>query len=419
MNRRIAELDGLRALAAGVVLLFHLNPPRFAWGWTGVDLFFVLSGYLITAIILTNQHRRRFLLTFYVRRGLRIWPIYYLTLVVLVATTPWVPPERRPSLDGLWYYVLYLQNIWLYWLRPGPKFHEGFDHTWTLAIEEQFYLVWPALVVLVLWPGWDLLGRAIDRNLTGSALGFHWSRARRRLGGMACISGRGWRLIALSLAAVCLAWMAREGGYLRLGRLSERTLVARCDGLALGGLMAALLVEGQGLGSPVRRGLGFGLIGLLSFGWLAWSAFETGSLAFLGLPTPADPATTILVVNLVYFGLVGLVVCGTGRPWLAPLRWPPLCQNGLISYGIYLYHYPIYWAFDRFKFQYEESLSRGLLKIGVTLLVAYASWYLIEKPILRLKDRFDYGRTPLPEESPVDLTGTPDPVETPMPADAR
>ncbi len=397
MNRRIPELDGLRALAAGVVLLFHLNPPKFAWGWTGVDLFFVLSGYLITGIILANLDRRRFLLTFYVRRGLRIWPIYYLTLAVLVATTPWVPPDRRPALDGIGYYLLYLQNIWLYWLGPGPKFHIAFDHTWTLALEEQFYCVWPALVVVAAWSGWDTLVLAADRLGRRAGLRRPLDRLARELAWTRVLSPRGWRVLALCLAAIALAWMAREGGYIRLGRLSERLLVARCDGLALGGLMAVLLAEGRG-GLLTRRWLGplFTIVGLLGFGWLAWSAIETGGLGFLGLPTPADPATTLLAVNLAYCGLVGLVVCAAGRSWLAPLRWRPLCANGVISYGIYLYHYPIYWAFDRCRFQYEESPGRAALKIGTTLAVAIASWFLIERPFLRLKDRFDYGARPAP-----------------------
>src|SRR5262245_12702190 len=99
--RRVPELDALRAVAALVVLLFHLNPPRFFFGWTGVDLFFVLSGYLITTIILDHCNRRGFVWNFYARRGLRIWPTYYLTLAVLVLTSPFLPSKKREPLEGL------------------------------------------------------------------------------------------------------------------------------------------------------------------------------------------------------------------------------------------------------------------------------------------------------------------------------
>ena len=174
--RRIPELDALRALAALVVLLFHLNPPRFFFGWTGVDLFFVLSGYLITTIILDHQGQRGFLRNFYARRGLRIWPIYYIALFAVVATAPLVPRDRRPPLNGLGYYVTYLQNITLYQLRPPPEFHIAFDHTWTLALEEQFYLIWPALIALASLALWDRWGLRLARRV-GPRLPEAWREA--------------------------------------------------------------------------------------------------------------------------------------------------------------------------------------------------------------------------------------------------
>src|SRR4051812_9144594 len=110
---RVPELDALRAFAAGIVLLFHLRPEGFVFGWTGVDLFFVLSGYLITTIILQHQAAPGFLRNFYVRRGLRIWPLYYLTLFGLVALNPFLP--RPQPMAGLPYYLTYTQNVPSYW----------------------------------------------------------------------------------------------------------------------------------------------------------------------------------------------------------------------------------------------------------------------------------------------------------------
>ncbi|MBX6316460.1 MAG: acyltransferase, partial [Isosphaeraceae bacterium] len=353
---RVPELDALRALAALAILLFHLHPPAFVFGWTGVDLFFVLSGYLITTIILDHLGRRRFVWNFYARRGLRIWPIYYLTLLLLVATNPLLPQPY--ALDALPNYLTYTQNLQYYRFQMPPPFHKAFDHTWTLALEEQFYLIWPALIALV---------------------------GRRRV-------------VPLCVGVILIAWMAREGGYLAMGRYSERILIARCDGFALGGLLAALRSD-QPCAVPAwfRSRRIIPLIGLTALGYLLWGIIAAGGgIAFLGLPTPPDPAGTILAVGLLYFGLVGTIVNSAGHPLLAPLRDRRLCYLGRISYGIYMYHYIVFWAFDGFGFRYETSLWRGALKIGATVAVAALSWHLIEQPILSLKDRFRYDAPPPP-----------------------
>src|SRR5262249_22627254 len=161
-------------------------------GWTGVDLFFVLSGYLITGIILRHGAQSGFLVKFYMRRGLRIWPIYYIALAVLVCLIMRMPEPL--SLRSLPYYLTYTQHFPLYWRNAAPTL-APFDHTWTLALEEQFYIIWPALVLLA--------GRK--------------------------------RVVPLCIGVIALAVMAREGGYLAWSAFSERTLLGRCDGFALGG----------------------------------------------------------------------------------------------------------------------------------------------------------------------------------------
>ena len=103
--KRIPELDGLRGIAAVAIVLYHLWFLDIVMMGTAVNLFFVLSGYLITAIILRNGHSEGFLKNFYMRRGLRIWPIYYLTLFLLVAARAWLP--QPGSLAGLPYYLTY------------------------------------------------------------------------------------------------------------------------------------------------------------------------------------------------------------------------------------------------------------------------------------------------------------------------
>ena len=341
---RIAEFDSLRGLAAVAIVVFHLRPVAFTPGWTGVDLFFVLSGYLITGIILKYGGSEGFLRAFYVRRGLRIWPIYYLALGVLVLVVATMP--KPISLASLPYYLTYTQNLPLYWRHVAPTL-APFDHTWTLALEEQFYVVWPAMVLLA--------GRK--------------------------------RVVPLCLATVAVSVMAREPGLLTWPYYSERTLLGRCDGFALGGLMAAVLP-----GSYRRaKAAGLGLALVLALGYLTWDAVDSGGLAYsLGLPTPRRPSLTILAVGVAYSGLVGLVAMGAGSPFLAGLRWRPLAYLGTISYGLYLYHYPLFWWIDGYQILESQPFRMRVVKLGATLAVAVLSWHFVESPILRWKDRFSY-----------------------------
>ncbi len=118
--RRIPELDALRGLAALAIVVYHLWVPQVTLLGTAVDLFFVLSGYLITSIILGQVDQPGFLGRFYARRALRIWPIYYLSLLALVALSPLLPGPSR--LDGLPYYLTYTQRIPDYWFGDVPPF---------------------------------------------------------------------------------------------------------------------------------------------------------------------------------------------------------------------------------------------------------------------------------------------------------
>ncbi len=327
-----------------------------------MDLFFVLSGYLITSILLRHQQSPQFLGAFYARRGLRIWPIYYLTLLTLVGMNRFLPHPY--PLDALPYYLTYTQNFPSYWGKPMPPFNPAFDHTWTLALEEQYYLLWPALIAI----------------------------AGRR------------RVVGLCLTLIAVSFIARSGFELyfvlpiRFNALSERLLPARCDGFALGGLLAALFRQTQHAAAAKRRTLIVWAAFIISASVLGTQFVRHGPGA-LGLPTPSDPALTILLVDLFYFGVVGLVLAYHGRPWLAPLRLRALAAPGVISYGIYVYHYPIYWAIDGFgsgsdPFVYQQSwIIRGC-KLVVTLLVAAASWQLLEKPLLGLKRIFPYEKPP-------------------------
>ncbi|MCK5943639.1 MAG: acyltransferase, partial [Planctomycetes bacterium] len=157
---RIAALDGVRGLAILCVLVMHglyIGPlfgldvmahpyARVAFlGWSGVDVFFVLSGFLITRILVRSKGGPRYFRNFYMRRSLRIFPLYYLVIVLLLYVLPRPPASGADQLAHLLYY----QN-WRYAFAHGELIDPARHVTWSLAIEEQFYILWPPFVVLVL-----------------------------------------------------------------------------------------------------------------------------------------------------------------------------------------------------------------------------------------------------------------------------
>jgi peptidoglycan/LPS O-acetylase OafA/YrhL len=351
--RRVPELDAVRGLAALAIVVYHFALSWFPVGWAAVDLFFVLSGYLITAIILEHQESPRFLGRFYLRRGLRIWPIYYLSLLLLLVLGPFLP---RPTDWGrLAAYLTYTQNVERYWSATPREFSWYFNHTWTLAIEEQFYLFWPVLVLL----------------------------AGRR------------RVAPLALAVLSASVVARGCG------VHWWTLLGRSDGLALGALLATSLRDRERLETwlaEYRRGIG--LVAAVAAGYLAVVASRGG---LPGHGTPLWPATTVLAINGLFLGVVGLVVLNSGKAALGWLRRPRLVYLGRISYGLYLYHMIVL----RIKldlcrtWRISHNFWIDAATIAASFALAALSWHFVEQPILALKDRFDYG-----ESSPI---GAPEP----------
>jgi peptidoglycan/LPS O-acetylase OafA/YrhL len=326
------------------IVAYHVKSSAVPFGWAAVDLFFVLSGYLITSILVKYEGTPGLLGRFYVRRGLRIWPIYYLTILALVAFGPFLPYPTL--LRGLPYYATYTQNVPLYWSDRVPPFSPYASHLWTLANEEQFYLLWPPLVCLV--------GR---RHLLG---------------------------LALALAAVSV--VARAVGF------DTWLLLARADGFALGGLLAALLARPE----AVRQRMavyrtGFILAVVVALAVLVFTV-SRGSPPTFGRP-PRGSAFSVLAINTVFFGIVGLVATHAGRPSLAWLRVRALVRLGTISYGFYLYHFLTLMIGGDLVAKHRGA-GRSLVLDGLFVALAYVlavlSWKWIEKPILALKDRFAY-----------------------------
>ncbi|MGH8505186.1 MAG: acyltransferase family protein [Stenotrophobium sp.] len=373
---RITELDGLRGIAAAGVVAFHLFPGKCFWMWSFVDLFFVLSGFLISRILLESLRAQRFSLKyFWARRILRIWPVYYLAVLVVGACNwLWFGSDflHGPYLRDVLLSLVYLQFTPLYFHGIGDAtamfyFPIGLLHIWSLAVEEQFYILWPLALML---------------------LGY------RRMPAM----------VALCIGAFAVGPVFRILGF------APALLLTRIDGLALGVLLA--IVVTVRLHHRPAAGYRTWLLDQ-GFCWLALvpGLILVGPYFVRGYLHGVDGAEIFRQPWLVsgfalsYFALVGLVVYWCGRRLTAGLRLPLLTYLGSISYAMYMFHFPIlYWITPRL----EELCGNGhhWLVRGLTLVLivgfAHLSKVLIENPILALKARFSQGRhAPLEEERAV------------------
>jgi peptidoglycan/LPS O-acetylase OafA/YrhL len=355
MPRHIPSLDGLRAIAVLLVLWCHVplgtsGYPQWLgfahWlvmpGNLGVELFFALSGFLITRILLEERERGQPVRWFLLRRVLRIFPIYYLLLAVMAF--------QRPAGEIGWA-ALYLGNFRdTFWPVQGLN---PLGHTWSLCVEEHFYLLWP------MFAAW----------LSPSA-------SRRTLIYLV-IPG------AILLALVVSLTMSPEISRIALHRLSP----IRFGVLAAGALVA--YAEPWLRAKPTRM-LRIGLL-LTVLGLLVHPHLWFVIVPFMWLEAgwwPVEIQPVCLRVHSAIFTTGILIWCITplGR-FGSPARLlsvAPLRAIGRISYGLYLYHLPIYHAL----LHPERTAGDVVLAVTLTFAVATASYWIIERPILRFAQRF-------------------------------
>ncbi|MGH9415395.1 MAG: acyltransferase family protein [Terriglobales bacterium] len=351
--RRIPELDGLRALAVLAVISFHysvatvLANPATGMGWAGVDLFFVLSGYLITTILLNSRGRPRYFSTFYARRTLRIFPVYFLLLAIYIAAA------RLAGGPQPWSYWLmhglYLSSIaehFHYWAFAAPAFvYAGVAVLWSLSIEELFYLGWAPIV--------------------------RWLRpARLPLALAAAIVG-----------APLLRWWVHTAGF-----TEYRFLPARCDSLAWGALLAWMLH---------RHGAAIAARWLKPLGWSA-AAGLVALIASTGgsRSSPVFAVFGYTALAALFCAVVGWLVLTSGSAALPArlLRLPPARYLGQISYMLYLVHYPVLtavagWTSLNWGAGGFAVVLRDAIAMIAALGIAAVSWHWLEAPILHFKDR--------------------------------
>jgi peptidoglycan/LPS O-acetylase OafA/YrhL len=363
MKQRLAELDGIRGCAIALVLIWHyfangsLSAPdsglkpiqeAFILTWSGVDLFFVLSGFLIGGILMDNREAPNYFKVFYVRRICRIFPIYFMVLAMFlvirhlgVCDSPpfdWLFDSPMPT----WSYATFTQNFAMGEVASfGARWMGA---TWSLAIEEQFYLLLPLTVSLTpkKWlPALLLMGIVAAPTLRAASPGFY------------AFVNTPWRGDSV-LTGVLLAYCVRSSACMSLAAAYKKVFLVSFLVLATGAVAITLGI----------LHLGFALEPL-------WIALLYGC---------------VVVFPFVYqeSRLRGI------------LRWGPLTRLGIISYGVYLFHLPVAGLLHGLIRHAPPELNTWtdgvvmLLSLAVTLCLATLSYLIIEKPIIAIGHRYAY-----------------------------
>jgi len=381
LSCHIAELDGIRGVAIGMVVFYHyvietalvqhgsllwylLIPGRL--GWTGVDFFFVLSGFLIGGILLDARESRNYFPVFYARRFFRIVPIYAVFLFSLLLLTsmvkagvvpqwPWITRDALP-----WYsYVFLVQNFWMGLTNSLSS--PAATITWSLAVEEQFYLTLPWLV--------RFLGRK--------------------------------RLVQVALEGILVAPLLRTALYLLWPRLSQPWFVlmpCRADVL-LFGVLAAIAIRDASWKSWLERNRKLLLLSIVLLLAIVPVLTRMYYVAY-GLPTAFLGLTAIAALYALVLVYV-LVFPHSTLGWF--LRLKPLTWLGSIAYGVYLFHQLIFYITFGLVFSRPPVLSSVrevlvcILAFGMTLFLCRLSWRFFEKPLIAGGHRitYDFGPPPL------------------------
>jgi len=343
-------LDGLRAVAVGAVIAFHLGAQELQGGFLGVDMFFVLSGYLITSLLVVEWGRSGSIdfVAFWVRRARRLLPA--LVLVVL-AVAIWAAlassTDRLDAIrgDGIW--TLFYGANW-HFITSGQSYFDAsseaspFRHMWSLAIEEQFYLVWPLLAFVTL-------------------------RVAR---------GRTWLL-----AAVCGVGLI--GSMSVMGLLYESTdpsrayygTDSRAHGLLIGALLALFLARSQGRRASSVWVQVAGVAAAIAVVWAFAGTQDTTSWLYPGGFLGFEIAVAVLILA---------VTAPVASPLTALLSLRPVRWVGAISYGLYLWHWPVTIAISEGRTRIGGWELAGI-RLAATFALATLSYYLIEMPVRQRK----------------------------------
>ena len=348
-------LNGLRGVAIILVLCCHHLRfiPHFEFGWVGVDLFFVLSGFLITDILLKTKENKNFLSNFYIRRILKIFPLYYGVLLLFFLLAPFL---QALQVQYNYYHShqamswIHLQN-WLYIFHQKPDDSLLLNHFWSLSVEEQFYLVWPFVILSV--------------------------KNSKRLAHIACV------ILAACIIARFASWLYYGNGYTNF----HFQYMTRLDGLCIGSLIAIWRFSSY---EQARKKL-FALVSI-SLG-VHFVMLVLAKTIFTGLPHFQFFGYSSIAVTS---GVIVYYAVEKRNAWSKTLfENSVLTYIGKISYGLYVYHWPVLvllkiYALDTLLSygytHYASNVILSLAGLAIAVMLSIASYHLFEKKILALKD---------------------------------
>ena len=344
---RTAALDGLRGIAVLAVFAFHIggflsgaNSRFAAGGGLGVDLFFVLSGFLITSLLVAERvsSGRIDFAGFYVRRAVRLFPPLFVLLAALLVYAAVTPLGFREMLKAVLLVGAYVFN----W-AASARVHSPFEvnHLWSLSIEEQFYLVWPLIVLG--------LGKVQDRFV-----------------------------VPALVVGAALSAADRFVVFARGNDLAHLRTDCRLDGLLLGAVVAVLARRGE-LSRTTCGVLG-------AVGAFVFAAFVLMPDSVFGGQHQRDAFLCKGGYTLVALACAAMIAAVASKAWTDQrlLTWGPLCAVGRTSYALYLWHVPILIALVRHTQSWPDPV-RVACAIALTGVATVASWYLVEKPTRRLR----------------------------------
>lgn len=342
------ELDGIRAIAALMVMFYHffqhLSSDNFVFnvfkkisiiGQTGVSLFFVLSGFLITRILLFNKTSDKYFSTFYIRRALRIFPLYYLFLILFYYVAPLIVDLPKSSFSTQFYYWIYLQNFanTFNWLSYGPP------HFWSLAVEEHFYLFWPLIIYYL-----------DNKKVVFTIL---------------------LLLVVALLTRIYLNSQSLEVFYFTFSRIDE---------LVFGALLALMELNNLFLSKYAKRYFILFIISSIPtiLLWVLFSGATNSVVQVIKFP--------LMAIN--YFALVAYVISISKQSIVTKILTTRFFTfTGKISYGLYVYH-PLCFMILTFKFHTGNYFINFLTAFIATYLIASISYYTFESKFLKFKSRF-------------------------------
>ena len=355
MCEHIRAIDGLRGLAIFLVLTHHFG--LFQPGWAGVDIFFVISGFLITRILLWSKNSPHYFAHFYARRALRILPLYYFSILLFFfAVFPIEARNGSLSHYGFKDFAWYLFHLSNWWIGSGHMTSSPISHFWSLAIEEQFYFVWPLLV-------FALTRKSLAKATVAIAL------------------------FSFLCRAVAAAMHPQTTGFIYF------YTPFRIEPIAIGSL-AAIVADDELLWTR-----------LVSYRpMLFWSGFALWiTTIFLG----DDRVSCVFGISGI--GAVALAMLIDAANGRSAFDIPIFRHLGKYSYALYIIHYPIYllikYDFRDWGYFWDPVLT-AMVGVPLTYLLARVSWVLIESPFLRLKHEFEYEAGTRYVLTPAGLTAT-------------